>query len=94
MEDAAEPAMDGLVNGLLGLALPPPNEVQTGPSLQPGQIITLGEPPQDSPNTSAESDVLRDLVEQSLNGTLDVDYFKATVPVGHEGNGFVEFRQE
>ncbi|KAG8893574.1 hypothetical protein FRC00_010342, partial [Tulasnella sp. 408] len=53
MGDAAERAMDGLVNGLSGLALPPPDEVQTSPSLQSGQSTTPGEPPQDSPDTSA-----------------------------------------
>ncbi|KAG8899859.1 hypothetical protein FRC00_000794 [Tulasnella sp. 408] len=94
MGDAAEQAMDGLVNGLSGLALPPPDEVQTGPSLQSGQSTTPGEPPQDLPDTSAESDVLRGMMEQSLDRTSGVDYVKAMAPVGHESNGFVEVRRE
>ncbi|KAG9032546.1 hypothetical protein FS837_002679 [Tulasnella sp. UAMH 9824] len=95
MGDAAKASeVDGLINGLSGLALPPPDQVQPAPSSQSGQTTTPGEGLQDSPDTSAESEVLRGMVERSLAGTLGVDYIKVMAPAGHGGTGFVEVRRE
>ncbi|KAG9035993.1 hypothetical protein FS837_001769, partial [Tulasnella sp. UAMH 9824] len=86
--DIAEvPAMEELLNALSNLALVPP-------SLQPGPIITSGGHTQDSPNTSAESETLLEMMQQRFDRTLGVEYSKVMASASNEGMGFVEAEQE
>lgn len=89
-----DPAIEGLINTLSNLALASLEEVEGTQSLQPGQTAAPEEAPQDTPNTSAESEVLLDAMRQTMSETPGADYSKAMTPAAHEGMAFVEVVQE
>ncbi|KIO26991.1 hypothetical protein M407DRAFT_23819 [Tulasnella calospora MUT 4182] len=89
------PAMEGLVDSLSGLVLAPLYGVfESNPGFQSGSANTPVEGPQDSPDTSADSEVLLGMMLANFDATLGVDYFRVMVPAAYEGAGLVEVVQE
>ncbi|KIO25987.1 hypothetical protein M407DRAFT_236221 [Tulasnella calospora MUT 4182] len=86
------PALENLVNSLAGLALVLPDGVfEFNPSFQSGSANTPVEDTQESPDTSAESEVLLEMMQQSISRTLVA---RALVSAIHQAVGFMESEQE
>ncbi|KAG8965248.1 hypothetical protein FRC00_007496 [Tulasnella sp. 408] len=93
--DVAEaPAIQGLLNALSDLALVPPAGEHPNPSLPAGSITTSTQHTQDSPNTSAESDTLLEMMQQRFDRTVGVEYSRVMAPASNGGMGFLEDEQK